>query len=96
MEVITEIKKLVFGNNYELVEKLQFPVEKINYGKYLNPNYFYNLPDFINDIPERQHILFFDKTESKLNGSTEYISQGQKRIFSNMWNSYEYEMYLHP
>ena len=93
-EVITKIKKLVFGKNYELVEKLPLPVEKNNYGKYLNTNYFYNLPDFINDIPERQHLLFYDITDSKVNGSTEYISDGQNRIFSDMWNSYEYDMYL--
>jgi FtsP/CotA-like multicopper oxidase with cupredoxin domain len=93
-EVLTLIKKKVFGKNYDFVESLPYPVEIIDYEKYLNKDYFYNLPDFENDIPKRNLLFFFDNITSKSNGATDFISSGTDRYMADMWNSYEYEMYI--
>jgi hypothetical protein len=92
--IITNIKKLVFGDNYNYVNSLTVPIETLNYGIYLNANYFYNLPDFITDIPLRNLLLFYDYTTSYDNGATEYISMGANRIMTDMWNTTEYEQFI--
>jgi FtsP/CotA-like multicopper oxidase with cupredoxin domain len=92
-EVLKSIKKTVFGKNYDFVEKLPVPVESINYENYLNKDYFYNLPDFGDDVPKRNLLFFFDQYTSKLNGATDYIN-GTVRYMADAWNSYEYEMYI--
>jgi FtsP/CotA-like multicopper oxidase with cupredoxin domain len=96
--VLNEIQKLVFGPNYETFINLPL-IEKLDYGKYLNPYYFYNLPDFIQGNIQSRNILFMLDLPAgtKGNGSTEYIQSsdsGQDKVWSDMWTDFEYQMYL--
>jgi FtsP/CotA-like multicopper oxidase with cupredoxin domain len=92
-DVLTLIKKRVFGKNYDFVENLPVPVESINYEDYLNKDYFYNLPDFGNNVPKRNLLFFYDRFDSKSNGATDFVN-GSVRYMVDMWNSYEFKKYL--
>lgn len=99
-EVIKEIRKVVFGPTcYEslkyLLNQPYFEYNPaINYLALLNPQYYYNLPDFSSEVPFRNIILFPD-TEVNSNvpngnplGSTEYCN-GANRVMQDLWNSSE-------
>ena len=95
-DIVTSIKKIVFGCNYKKIIGLEETQLELNYWKYLNPKYYYNLPDFNFDcnIPQRNFVFFGDSNSAQiLNQSTEYFD-GQNRIFVDMWNSYDYDMWI--
>lgn len=84
------IKKMIFGKNYYNVKKLTNENLDLNYWKYLNPKYFYSLPNFNKDIPKRKFIFFPDDRKIALiNNSTEFFN-GQNRVFVDVLNSEEY------
>ena len=90
----TLIQEIVFGINYPIVNKIQ-PLELESvYWKYLNPDYYYNLPNFSQDIPIRK-FAFLVETSSvqSFNQTTEFFN-GVNRIYVDMWNSYEYDMWI--
>ena len=95
-DIIEEIRKIVFGENYKKY-KITNDFEynpAINYIKLLNKDYFYNLPETNNNIPDRNFILFFDSSENSNIpggnplGSTE-LANGAARICVDLWNSNE-------
>lgn len=85
---LTIIKKIVFGpkNIYSLSE--QYLNKK--YFHYLNQDYYYNLPNFVN-TPTRQMI--FTMNSYNVPQVTEWVNM-QARVYVDMWNSYEYEQWL--
>lgn len=99
---IKKIRKTVFGDkNYkefkDLIQKQCFEYDsKINYTSLLNEKYFYNLPEFDQNLPTRNLLLFpEDETNSisggNINGTTEYID-GANRIMVDLWNSAELDL----
>jgi FtsP/CotA-like multicopper oxidase with cupredoxin domain len=95
-KTIKLIQKIVFGNNYKIIKKMNNIELKLNYWKYLNPKYFYNLPCFSNNVPKRRYIFFSDNNQiSLINNSTEFFN-GQNRIFIDMLNSKEYTENMIP
>ena len=87
--VLTRIRKTVFGcENYQILKNLIkdpcFEYDgRVNYLKYLNPEYYYNLPKFDNSVPVRNVFLF---SEIGNNNLTEYVL-GAARILPDLWNS---------
>ena len=97
ISVLTDIQKLVFGDNYETFINLP-PFQKLDYGKYLNKKYFYNLPDFNEVNIQSRSILFMLDLDggTKDNGGTEYCAvdeAGQDRVWSDMWTDAELKLY---
>ena len=88
-KTIKSIQKMVFGKNYLIVKKMGIKQLTLDYWKYINPKYFYNLPNFSNCVPKRRLIFFGDDSQIALiNSSTEFFD-GQNRIFVDMLNSQE-------
>lgn len=100
---IKKIRHIVFGENYhdnrKIIKQNNFELGNplgLNYLSLLNPDYFYNLPDF-NDPPSRNFILFGDNVDNANYqggnplGSTEYID-GENRVVVDMWNSSELDL----
>ena len=95
-EIVKSLQKIVFGDNYKLVKKINTIELNKNYWKFLNPKYYYNLPNFSDKVSKRRFVLFPDNNQIALiNNSTEYFN-GQNRIFVDMINSYEYKYGLLP
>jgi FtsP/CotA-like multicopper oxidase with cupredoxin domain len=66
-------------------------IPETNYLKYLNPDYYYNLPtNFC--APMRQMMFWGINGKTSINSATEYFN-GQNRIFFDMWNSKEFKLW---
>ncbi|AYV76804.1 MAG: multicopper oxidase [Barrevirus sp.] len=96
---LKKIRETVFGsNNYDnykdLIVNPCFEYDpKINYLSFLNPEYFYNLPNFTSQNPSNpiRNIILFSETDTNAyptnsNGVTEYVD-GANRIMVDLWNS---------
>jgi FtsP/CotA-like multicopper oxidase with cupredoxin domain len=87
-QLIHAVKKVVFGES----SHWRCP----NYIRHLNPNYYYNLPDF-KHAATRNYILFPDTNQNSNvpggnpNGSTEFID-GANRVMVDLWNSDELDL----
>ena len=96
--IIRKIRNIVFGDKPKLIKYLENNNRdfennnKINYLKYLNTDYFYDLPDISSNTPIRKIIAFYDTTN--INGANDYISMGQNRIMIDMLNNNEFEKYV--
>jgi FtsP/CotA-like multicopper oxidase with cupredoxin domain len=100
-KVISKIRKTIFGlENYKTLKSLSaFKCleynDKINYIKFLNPNYYYNLPKTSLDVPKRNIALFGEVDTNAYpknpNGTTEYVL-GAARIMNDLWNSEELDL----
>lgn len=97
--VISRIRKTVFGKEHykkykDILKDPKFEYDlKHNYLTFLNPKYFYNLPDFKCEAPLRNIFLFSETDTNALTpnnpyGTTEYIN-GANRIYIDLWNSNE-------
>ena len=85
-EILTTIRKIVFGEHSDK------DITLLNYQQYLNPVYFYNLPDLSTISPFRRFLFYFTESEDQRNGSTEFCMSAH-RIMVDMWNSEEYKAY---
>jgi FtsP/CotA-like multicopper oxidase with cupredoxin domain len=103
-KTISRIRRTIFGNEtYEkykcLIKEPCFEYNpKINYLSFLNCNYYYNLPNFKNNIkfPTRNLFLFSESDTNAISGgnaigTTEYIN-GANRIMVDLWNSDELDL----
>lgn len=105
---IEKIRRTVFGcQNYDkykyLLTQPDFEYNpKFNYLSFLNPNYFYNLPNYPNShnenisVPTRNIFLFPETNinavdSGNINGTTEYVD-GANRIMTDLWNSNELDL----
>ena len=77
-----DVQEIVFGNNIPLSKE-------DNYLYHLNRDYFYNVP-VIHNVPLRQIVFNMPVLPSKY--STELVKM-QPRIYADMWNDYEYNMW---
>jgi hypothetical protein len=98
-QMITRIRKVVFGPNYSsycsLIRQPNFEYSSIDYISLLNPDYFYNLPNPKEAQTKiRQFLMFADDQENSNVpggnplGSSEFIN-GANRVMADMWNSEE-------
>lgn len=84
------IQKIVFGSNFQVLNLNSEKLLNKKYFHYLNEKYYYNLPDFKN-APTRQVI--FNMLSYPNKGVSDWINMAPK-VFSDMWNSYEYEQWV--
>jgi len=80
---LREIKEIIFGNN-SLVANDE------NYLTYLNPEYFYNIPDMTPNVPTRQVIFNMSMTA---NPQIDEFVMDQPRVYMDMWNNIDYHMW---
>ena len=96
--IIRQIRTIVFGNKPLVIDYAEqhpnFELDvNINYLTLLNRNYFHKLPNLINTPPTRKIIGWYDTLNSKDNGSTDYITDGQNRYMIDIFNSDEKALY---
>jgi FtsP/CotA-like multicopper oxidase with cupredoxin domain len=99
-EILTNIKKTIFGRNYNI---FKYSIDNPNFEYYhnyislLNNKYFYNLPNINpnDNIPFRNFLLFSEDNsnsiEKNVNGITEYVNEAN-RLLVDLWNSNELDL----